>query len=868
MHEKEIGDVLRQLKTSEEGLTAHEAEVRLHREGYNELTAKNGVRRWKILVQQFASPLVAILVVALVISIFLNEYIDAIIIGSIVILNALLGFTLEYKAEKAIEALQKMASAKAKVLRNGKETRIESRLLVSGDIIFVEMGDIVPADARILEAHDLETQEASLTGESFPVQKSTEKLPLKTALAERNNCLYSSTTITKGRAKAVVMATGMKTEVGKIASLIKESAPGLTPLQQKLRELGKYLTIAVIVIALIVFGAGVLQGRDATEMFLTALALAVAAIPEGLPAVITISLALGVQRMVKRRALVRKLPAVETLGSVNVICTDKTGTLTHNEMTVTKVWASNQQYLFGGSGYDAKGEIFLNGTAIDPTLLNMLLKIGVHCNNAQFEWQGKKRNAIGDPTEAALLVSGEKGGIVRATLNRKEERIDEVPFTSERKMMTTIHRVDGKTMSYTKGAPEVVLNSCDKILIDGKITRLDPELKKTILRQNTLFAEEALRVLAFAYNENATKERAEKNMIFVGLQAMIDPPRKEAKEAVKRCQSAGIRTIMITGDQKATAEAIAKQLGMKGIAVTGEELDAMANLEQKIQDIDVFARVNPEHKMRIIDALQKRGYVVAMTGDGVNDAPALKKADIGVSMGITGTDVAKEASDMILTDDNFATIVNAVEEGRAIFDNIRKFVNYLLSSNLGEIVLIFLATILGMPLPITAIQLLWINLVTDGLPAVALGFDPAEEGIMKRKPRAAKENIVSKKLSENILVLGFLVGGLTLLLFWLYRDSSLIKAQTIAFTTIVVLEIVRLQVIRSEYKLSFFSNRYLVGAVLVSLGLQLVVLYTPLGKFFDVVPLHISDWLVIGGTGVALLVFNFMVRRVFFRKEK
>lgn len=868
MYEKEIGDVLRQLKTNEEGLTAHEAEVRLHRDGYNELSVKNGIRKWRILIQQFTSPLVWILLAAVVISFYLQEYVDGSIIGSILVLNALLGFFQEYKAEKAIEALQKMASPKAKVLRNGKETRIESRLLVVGDIILLETGDIIPADARLLEVHNLETQEASLTGESFPIQKSTEKLSQKTPLAERINCLYSATNVTKGHAKAVVTATGMKTEVGKIASLIKESAPGLTPLQQKLRNLGKHLTLAVIVVALVIFVAGVLQGRNATEMFLMALALAVAAIPEGLPAVITISLSLGVQRMVKRRALVRKLPSVETLGSVNVICSDKTGTLTHNEMTVTKMWSNNREYMLSGTGYNAKGEILFQGNVIDAESLEMLFKIGVQCNNTVLEWENKKRNAIGDPTEAALLVSGEKGEVLRATVERIEPRIDEIPFTSERKMMTTIHRVDGKIVSYTKGAPEVLLNLCDKILLNGKVTRLDGEVKKAIFQQNILFAQEALRVLAFAYNENAAKEKAEKNMIFVGLQAMIDPPRKEAIEAVKRCHSAGIRTIMITGDQRATAEAIAKQLGLKGITITGEELDVMANFKQKIDDIDVFARVNPEHKMRIIDALQKQGYVVAMTGDGVNDAPALKKADIGVAMGITGTDVAKEASDIILTDDNFATIVNAVEEGRAIFDNIRKFVNYLLSSNLGEIMLIFLATILGMPLPITAIQLLWVNLVTDGLPAVALAFDPAEEGIMKRKPRAAKENILSKKLSENIVVLGFLVGGLTLLLFWLYRDSSLMKAQTIAFTTIVVLEIVRLQVIRAEYRLSFFSNWYLLAAVMSSLGLQMVVLYTPLNKFFDVVPLHIYDWLVIGGMGVALLVFNFLVKRIFFREKK
>ncbi|MDP3990602.1 MAG: calcium-translocating P-type ATPase, SERCA-type [archaeon] len=835
-------DILKQLKTSTKGLSGHEAEERLHKYGLNEIKREEGIGPLKILFSQFSSPLVWILIVALGISIALSEYIDASVIGVIIIVNAILGFSQEYRAEKAIEALQRMTSQKAKVLRDGREIKIESRYLVPGDIVFLETGDRVPADARLIEIHNLQTQEGSLTGESQPVRKNLELSAKKTALGDRKSMVFSSTIVTQGRATAVVTGTGMQSEIGKIATLITQSQQQLTPLQQKLRDLGKYLTIAVVAVAVVVFIVRLLAGDSFSETLLTAIALAVAAIPEGLPAVITIALSIGVQRMAKKNSLVRKLPSVETLGSVNVICTDKTGTLTHDQMTVQEIWADNNIYKVTGSGYSPEGKFLVNNKLANPNPLHLLLKIGSLCNDAKFQSAGKgEREVIGDPTEAALIVSAEKAGFIQKDLLGQEKRIDEIAFTSERKMMTTIHQ-GKKKLSYTKGAPDIVIDLCDQILISGKVVRLDRGKKKEILAQNEMFAKKALRVLGFAYNEGFKKtEDAEKGMIFVGLQAMIDPPREEVKDSIKRCQDAGIRVIMITGDHLITAQAIAKELGIFGRAVSGVDIEKL-NLEKDIKDINIFARVNPEHKLDIVDALQKNGHIVAMTGDGVNDAPALKKADIGVSMGITGTDVAKEASDMILTDDNFTSIVNAIEEGRGIFDNIRKFVNYLLSSNLGEIAVILFASLIGLPLPLTAIQILWVNLVTDGLPATALGLDPHSKGIMMRKPRPPRESILSRELRWDIIAYGLLMGVGVIILFWLYQGSTPAKAQTIAFTTLVLFEMVRIHTIRKDYGLSIFSNKWLIAAVVGSLLLQLSVIYTPLSKIFKTEALALIDW--------------------------
>jgi Ca2+-transporting ATPase len=869
--EKDVKDIYSEFKVTEKGLSNSEADHRLHKYGLNELKVEKGISPFKIFLQQFTSPLVWLLIVALVISIFLKEEVDAIVIGAIIVLNAFLGFIQEYKAEKSIEALKKMASPKAKVIRGGKEMKIDSTQVVPGDLIVLETGDKVPADSRIVEVHELQTQEGPLTGESQPVSKIVEVLKEGTALADRTNMVYSSTIISEGRGKAIVTATGMNTQVGKIATMIQEAHETLTPLQKKLRDLGKYLTVAVVLVAIVVFLAGVFTGKEPTIMFLTAIALAVAAIPEGLPAVITISLALGVQRMVKKNALVRKLPSVETLGSVNVICTDKTGTLTHNQMTVTRIWANNNVYEVTGSGYEAKGTFVLKKKLANPEFLHQLLKVGTLCNDAELSGKSSKREVLGDPTEAALIVSAEKAGFTKKELNKKEPRVDEIPFNSKRKMMTTVHKSKRGKVSYTKGAPDILINYCDRILIKGKVQRLTRDKKKEILKENEKFAKQALRVLGLAYNDNyRKKENAEKGMIFVGLQAMIDPPREEIKDSIAVCQKAGIKVIMITGDQITTAQAIAAEVGITGKAITGKQLEKIKNLEKEIKNIGICARVNPEHKMRIVSALKKKGYIVAMTGDGVNDAPALKKADIGISMGITGTDVAKEASDMILTDDNFTSIVSAVEEGRGIFDNIRKFVNYLLSSNLGEITVILAASLAGLPLPLTAIQILWINLITDGLPATALGLDPHSEGIMNRPPKAARESILSKELRWDIITFGVLIGLATLVLFWLYQGSGIAKAQTVAFTAIVVFELARLHMIRSRYNLNFFTNKWLQGAIVLSVLLHLATIYTPLAKVFGTAPLNLIDWgLIIAGAVILLLINKVVViiEKHFFEKK-
>jgi P-type Ca2+ transporter type 2C len=860
MYDTSIKLALQRLNTSMKGLSSSEAKHRQGKYGLNEVRRTKHISPWKIFLEQFTSPLVWILLVALAFSIFMGEAADAIVIAVIVVLNAVLGFHQEYKAEKSIEALQKMASLKAKVYRDGKEIKIDSKYLVPGDIIVVESGDKIPADARIIEVHGLNTQEGPLTGESLPLNKISEKLPKDTPLAEQKNMVFASTVVTVGRAIAMITKTGMSTEIGKIASMIQEAHDKYTPLQKKLRELGKYLTIAVVAVAVIVFLAGLLGGQPAQIMFLTAIALAVAAIPEGLPAAITVSLSLGVQRMIKRNVLVRKLPSVETLGSVNVICTDKTGTLTHNEMTVKKIFCDGIIYDITGSGYSKNGTFIYGKKIVGASPLQKLLTIGLLCNDSKLsdEEEGKERDLIGDPTEAALLVSAEKAKLSFKKLDKELPRVDEIPFSSDRKMMTTIHKkVRGKKVAYTKGAVDVIINKCNRIVIRGKVHRLDRATKKEILDHNEKFASEALRVLGFAYNETfTTKENAERDMIFVGLQAMIDPPREEVKDSLKLCKEAGIRVIMITGDHLTTATAIANQLGITGRAITGADLDQIKDLEKEIESIGVLARVKPEHKMQVVKSLQNKGYVVAMTGDGVNDAPALKKADIGVSMSISGTDVAKEAADMILTDDNFQSIVSAVEEGRGIFDNIRKFVNYLLSSNLGEIVAILFASLLRLDLPLTAIQILWINLVTDGLPAMALSLDPHEKEIMKRPPREAKESILSKGLRNDILLIGTLIGLGTLGMFLLYLDSGLMKAQTVAFTSLVFFEIARLQSIRKDYGLGIFTNKPLILAVVASILLQLAVIYTPLRSFFGVVALEWMDWAIIIGAAIGLYVIN------------
>lgn len=857
-------DVLRELGADEKGLSTAEARSRLERHGYNEIEEKDKISPLSIFLSQFSSPLVWILVAAVIASIFIGEKTDAIVIGIVIVLNAAIGFAQEYKAERAIEALKRIASLKAVVIREGFEREIDAREVVPGDIIVLSTGEKIPADARLIEAINLQTQEGALTGESLPVAKDTAAIKANAELADRKNMVFSGTIITNGRGRAIVTETGMKTEVGKIAHMIQTTKTDMTPLQKQLRHMVRWLSVIVIGICILVFAVGVLKAgsydnKTLVDFFMVAISLAVAAVPEGMPAVVTLSLALGIKRMVRRNTLIRKLPSVETLGCTTVICTDKTGTLTHNEMTVKKIYVDDTVVEASGSGYETKG-YFSQHTKTLP----MLLRIGALNNDAKLEEKEGRWQVIGDPTEGALLVSAAKLGLDYELLSNKFKRIDEIQFDSARKRMATVHEFHGKRFCFVKGAPDVMINLCTHIEENGRIRRMTRNDIDKAMKINNYFAENALRVLGFAYKElgrNDKKDSYEKNLVFVGMQGMIDPPRKEAKDAVARCERAGIKVVMITGDFKGTAVAIAKELGIQGKAVTGEELDKI-DLDSAVSEIGIYARVNPEHKLRIVTALKKKGHVVAMTGDGINDAPAMKKADIGIGMGITGTDVAKEASEMILTDDNFASIVNAVEEGRGIYDNIRKFVNVLLSSNIGEVLVIFLAMLMGWPLPLIAIQILWINLITDGAPALALGVDPVSPGIMERKPRKVTDRIMSGKMLLTVVSIGILISIATLIVFKHGLNTDETTARTAAFTTLVFLEIVRVQMVRSRYKIGLFSNGYLLLALVSSIILQLAVVYTPLNAVFKTVPLPMVQLGYIAAIIAGVFVVGSIITRI------
>jgi Ca2+-transporting ATPase len=859
-----------QFSSSEKGISSREADRRIHKYGRNELKEAKGETWWMMLLDQFNSPVVWILLGAVVVSLLIGvsgrgdaheAFRDAIIIGIILLLNAGFGFYQEFRAEKAIEALKKMASLKAVVLRDGRQQKIDAADLVPGDVIILETGEKIPADSRLIEGMNLETQEAALTGESNPVSKHVMEIDKEATIADQHNMVFSSTIITRGHGTAMVCDTGMNTQIGKIAHMIQTTKTEQTPLQKQLARLGKWLGILVIIICAVVFLTNWLT-QDVSIMvsFMAAVALAVAAIPEGLPAVVTVALSLGVRRMVRRNALMRHLPSVETLGCTTVICSDKTGTLTHNEMTVKRIFTNNKDVAVEGSGYKPEG-----GFSTKKEELDMILKIGALNNDAKLDKQ--KWTCIGDPTEGCLVTSALKAGFDKEALDKQYPRVDELPFDSKRKRMTTVHSIKGKRFAYVKGAPDMLLDLCNKIWLNGKITTLTPKHKKIIIAKNEEYAKSALRVLGFAFKElrkGAKKETYEKDLVFVGLQAMIDPPREEVKAAIAKCNAAGIKVVMVTGDLQTTAEAIAKELGIEGKALTGAELARMSEheLEKVVENISIYARVNPEHKVKIVAALKAKGHVVAMTGDGVNDAPALKKADIGIAMGITGTDVAKEASEMILTDDNFTSIVNAVEEGRGIYDNIRKFVNYLLSCNVGEVLLIFIGTLLGFPLPLIAIQLLWINLVTDGPPAVALGVDPVAKDAMKRPPRKIADRIMSKGMSLNIFTMGFLIMLATLLMYYIGLQTSVELGRSMAFMTLVLLEIVRLQMIRSSYHTGMFSNKWLIGAVGLSLLLQLAVIYTPLSESFRVIPLGGAEWMWMLGALVGVFIIGSIATRL------
>ncbi len=855
-----ISDAIKSIDTSQKGLSEEEARQRLKKHGINELKQREKISPLQILIRQFTSCIVFILLAALIISLIIGERLDAIVISTIVVLNGVFGFIQEFKAEKAIEALKKLTALKAKVIRNGKETEIDSRELVPGDIILLETGSKVPADARLIDIAAFQVDEASLTGESVSSNKTTDPLDDNILVNDQENMVFMGTIVTKGHAKAIVTGTGMNTEIGKIADMVQDVEEKLSPLQVKLKKFGKWLGLVTIGICVVVFGVGVLreylttglvETSFAIEMFLASVALAVAAIPEGLPAIVTISLAFGVRKMSKRNALIRKLPAVETLGCTNIICSDKTGTLTKNEMTVREIYVNNALIEVTGDGYTPEGKFTqTNNEKVDISSLVLLFRSSILCNDSRLN-HNERWEIFGDPTEGALLVSAGKAGFKKAEIENQFPRTDEIPFDSERKCMTTIHKINEEYIAYIKGAPDVILDNCKYISINGQVKDITGEDRKRILDVNQEMANRALRVLGFAYRSLTEKytpepEVVEKDLTFIGLQAMIDPPREEVRESIAKCKSAGISAVVITGDHKLTAIAITKELGLfkeGDKALSGEELDKLSDdeLDEIVENIVICARVSPEHKVRILSALKKKGHVVAMTGDGVNDAPALKRSDIGIAMGITGTDVAKEASDMVLTDDNFASIVNAVEEGRGIYNTIKQFVQYTLSSNLGEILVVFLAILIGWPLPLIAIQILWVNLLTDGLPGLALGLDPFNKDIMKKPPRRREEEIISGDVIQNILIVGFVMGVGTLFMFYCYGIET-VKAKSIAFTTLVMFQLFNVLTYRAKsFKIDIKTSKFLVGSVVISLLMQFAVLYTPLSAAFKTVPLGLVD---------------------------
>lgn len=882
---------------TERGLTDAEARARLQQDGPNELAAEAPIPGWQRFLKQFKDVLVILLLIATVISAALWLYerdtalpYEAIAIFAVLMLNAVMGYLQESRAEEAVAALQKMSAADATVIRDGNRRSIAAAELVSGDIIFIEEGDTIPADARVLESAALQTGEAALTGESLPVTKDSTTVPDEQALGDRHDMVFSGTIATYGHGKALVTATGMRTEMGRIAGLLKSTDDEATPLQQELDRVGKTLGIVVIVIAVVMIGTIVavedVQDISAIiDVLILGVALAVAAVPEGLPAVVTAVLAMGVQRMAKRNAIVRHLAAVETLGSASVIASDKTGTLTRNEMTVRVAVTASGRVSFGGTGYEPTGELARDGGGpVEGPLrfeLEQALSAGDRANNASVVQGESGWTVIGDPTEGALIVAARKAGLQAETLDARLPRIGEVPFSSERKLMSTVHTDTeaGRSVVFSKGAPDVLLTRCTAELVGDQRRPLTPERRAEILAANDELAGQALRTLAVSVRRLPADTspasgpdlgpRAERDLVFVGLIGMIDPPREEARAAVALARSAGMRPMMITGDHPRTASVIAQELGITDTdrVITGAELEGLSDdeLDRAAADVSVYARVNPEHKLRIVDALRRDGAVVAMTGDGVNDAPALKRADIGVAMGITGTDVSKEAADMILVDDNFATIVAAVEEGRAIFANIRKFLRYLLSSNVGEVLTMFFGVLLadqlglsaaasGLVLPLIATQILWINLVTDGPPALALGVDPPDDGLMAQPPRPPNEGVLTAHMWRGIIFVGLVMMVGTLYVLdaalpggYIEGTGTLPYAQTMAFTTLMLFQIFNVFNARSDDRSAFhrlFTNRWLWAAIAGSIAMQVAVVHlTFLQQAFGTVALSTGDWL-------------------------
>lgn len=866
-YKKSKNEILKELDVDEKnGLSSNEALRRLEKYGKNKLETKKKKTLFKQFLSQLKDVMIYILIIAAIISAFLGEISDALIILLVIIINAVIGVIQESKAEKALDALKELSTPKALVKRDGSLKEILSEDIVPGDIVIIDAGRYIPGDLRLIDTANLKIEESAFTGESVPSEKDASFLPDKEIpIGDQNNMAFMSTLATYGRGVGVVVGTGMNTEIGKIAKMIEQEENDETPLQKKLSELGKILGFLAVGICILIFIISFFQGRDLLKMFLTSISLAVAAIPEGLPAIVAIVLALGVQRMVKKNAIIRKLPAVETLGSVSIICSDKTGTLTQNKMTVTTVYTNDS--------YIKESEFNLNDNES-----KLLVDCMVLCNDATYS----EKSQTGDPTEIALLESPFKLNILKEKLEKEFKRIDEIPFDSDRKLMTTVNLVDEKKARvFTKGALDSILSICNKISVNGKLLDFTKEYKAKVLENSNIMSDKALRVLAFAYKdiskENIVLDSLEKDLVFIGMVGMIDPPRLEVKDSIKLCKSAGITPVMITGDHKNTAFAIANELGIAediSQAITGHEIDKFKEEEfnEKIINYRVFARVSPEHKVKIVKAFKSHGNIVSMTGDGVNDAPSLKAADIGVAMGITGTDVSKGASDMILTDDNFSTIVSAVEEGRKIYLNIKKSIVFLLSCNLGEILTLFTAILLNWNSPLQPIHILWVNLITDSFPALALGVDKTKEDVMNNPPRNPKESIFVKSDKIQLIINGVLIGGITLFAFKLgerlYPDS-LIHAQTMAFVVLSVSQLFLSLSLRSNTKSAFslglFSNKYLVYSILLGIFLQVIIISISfIANIFKVTPLLLYDWIVVILVSLIPFVINEILK--LFRK--
>ncbi|MBU5331862.1 MAG: cation-translocating P-type ATPase [Anaerocolumna aminovalerica] len=881
---KSKDDVTKELNVNPStGLTTQEAKARLEKYGLNKLKGKPKKSLISLFFAQLKDMLIYVLLAAAVITIFIGEYVDSIIILLVVLINAVIGVVQEAKAEKAVEALQKMTTPKSLVRRDGEVKEINSEEVVPGDIVILDAGRFIPADLRLLESANLQIEESALTGESVPSNKDADDIheDPKTPIGDKSNMAFMSTLVTYGRGEGIVVATAMETEIGTIAKILDEDNDELTPLQKRLEELGKVLGYLCIGICVLIFGIALLQGRDLFEMFLTAISLAVAAIPEGLAAIVAIVLALGVTRMSKINAIVKKLPAVETLGSVNIICSDKTGTLTQNKMTVVK------NYTIGNLK-----DVSVTGENLTPSTDEAeLIRSFVLCSDATYE----NGEGTGDPTEIALVVLGDKYNMKKSDLNTKHKRVSENPFDSDRKLMSTLNVEGSGYRVHTKGAIDNLLKISTTALVDGKVVPLTENLKSDLLKKTEEMSDGALRVLGVAYKDTTSMiapEDMEKDLTVIGIVGMIDPPRLEVKDSIKEAKLAGITPIMITGDHKNTAVAIAKELGIAESieqSLTGAEIDELSDEEfsDKINNYRVFARVSPEHKVKIVRAFKAHGNIVSMTGDGVNDAPSLKYADIGVAMGITGTDVAKGASDMILTDDNFTTIVNAIEEGRNIYNNIKKSVIFLLSCNLGEVITVLLSIIFKWPIPLTATQLLWINLITDALPAIALGVDPGDKDVMKKKPRNPKESFFAGGAGVRAVIGGVLIGSLTLLAFYFGltergylfgagdpTEEQLLYARTMAFVVLAGSQLFYSLSVRNSsksiFKIGLFSNMKLIGAIIVGFILQEVVISIPvLANAFNVHNLPLNDWAIVLGFALIPLIVNEIIKFIMkIREEK